>query len=353
MNILIPMVGENRFSDEQYSYPKPLIDVSGKTMLEGAIHPFLSLDGVSVHAALNNTDKKKYNLDQVFKRAVEPLEHTCTVFEKNTSGALCTAYIVSQKLEKSKELIITNYDQTFNFDINEAIVEFRKSNSDFGLVTFESLHPKWSYIRIDGENSVIEAAEKRPISKNALAGIYYFRNVQIFLEAAEKTIMSAPSDQEEFYISEAINSCVLSGRHGSVHRIGKDNYRKFYDANEVHDHVMNNRGEKDIRLKTFHYVQAFNQKNISALKDLFAEDCTLFDKNIGLLSGRVDVLAFLRTLFDTNDRTVLKANSIMAQEHASVIEFSLELDEITIRGCDIIEWADGKIIRIRAYLEEL
>ncbi len=43
------------------------------------------------------------------------------------------------------------------------------------MVTFESLHPRWSFVRRGGNGLVSEAAEKRVISRDAIAGFYYYR----------------------------------------------------------------------------------------------------------------------------------------------------------------------------------
>ena len=42
------------------------------------------------------------------------------------------------------------------------------SSCDAGVITFESVHPRWSYVRLDSENRVTETAEKRPISNSRI-----------------------------------------------------------------------------------------------------------------------------------------------------------------------------------------
>ena len=48
-------------------------------------------------------------------------------------------------------------------------------NLDGAILTFEAIHPKWSYAKCDEEGYVTEVAEK-VISKNATVGVYYWKH---------------------------------------------------------------------------------------------------------------------------------------------------------------------------------
>ena len=47
-------------------------------------------------------------------------------------------------------------------------------------MTFPNTHPRWSYARIE-DDLVVAVAEKQPISRNATAGLYYFRRGMDFV----------------------------------------------------------------------------------------------------------------------------------------------------------------------------
>ena len=53
---------------------------------------------------------------------------------------------------------------------------------DGGVIVFDSVHPRWSFVRVDKAGFVIETAEKRPISRLATAGFYYFRRGADFVD---------------------------------------------------------------------------------------------------------------------------------------------------------------------------
>lgn len=47
----------------------------------------------------------------------------------------------------------------FEYDLNEVISEL--SLNDAGVLSFESVHPRWAYVKCDENNFVLEAFEKK------------------------------------------------------------------------------------------------------------------------------------------------------------------------------------------------
>lgn len=232
MKIIFPMSGNNSYKSEQFTYPKPLLDVCGSTMFENALKTYKDLPDIEILTAINSLDKKKYHLDNVIKRAVGPIKNQSISVNENTAGALCTCLLLSD-LFNNEQLIISNYDHDLNINIQEALDFFYSKDLDFGVISFESVHPKWSYVRLDEDENIIEASEKNPISKNALVGFYYFKNGDSFIDAAKQTILSAPSDKECFFVSEVMNSYILQGKSGACFKISKNNYISFHDSTHL------------------------------------------------------------------------------------------------------------------------
>jgi hypothetical protein len=58
----------------------------------------------------------------------------------------------------------------------------------------------------------VAVAEKQPISRNATAGIYYFRQGAEFVAAAERMLLKNASVAGEFYVAPVYNEFVLAGR---------------------------------------------------------------------------------------------------------------------------------------------
>ncbi|MCK7510367.1 MAG: hypothetical protein MZV70_44170 [Desulfobacterales bacterium] len=68
-----------------------------------------------------------------------------------------------EQINNSDPLIICNSDQLFEDNPECFIMDFEKQQADAGIVFFESVHPRWSFIRLQGDQ-IVEAAEKKPVS---------------------------------------------------------------------------------------------------------------------------------------------------------------------------------------------
>jgi dTDP-glucose pyrophosphorylase len=89
---------------------------------------------------------------------------------------------------------------------------------------FDSVHPRWSYVRLDEHGYVIEAAEKRPISRYATAGVYYFRQGKAFVQAAMEMIKKDANTGGVFYICPTFNELILEQAKIGVYKISRDVY---------------------------------------------------------------------------------------------------------------------------------
>ena len=79
-------------------------------------------------------------------------------------------------------------------------------------MTFESSHPKWSYVRLNSDNLVLETAEKKVISNEATVGIYYFKQGKDFIEGAENMIKKNMKSNNEFYVCPVYNELILKNK---------------------------------------------------------------------------------------------------------------------------------------------
>lgn len=209
MKILIPMAGRGkRFEDAGYSFPKPLIDIDGKAMIQVIVE---NLNFSAEHIFLcQNEHSEKYSL----KELLELISPNCKIIKVNgvTEGAACTALLAKELINNDEELIIANSDQWVDWNNQHFLSFLRNNNADGGIVTFISTHPKWSFIKINDKNEVTEVAEKRLISNIATVGIYYFKKGRYFIEAVEKMIEKNIRTNNEFYIAPAYNEMIQQGK---------------------------------------------------------------------------------------------------------------------------------------------
>src|SRR6187200_1414010 len=185
MNILIPIAGEDRFfKADEYFFPKPLIEIAGTPMIElcvrNLVRQFPTAHFIFV---AQNEHCTKYSLDGMLRILTNG---RCTIVRLNqpTKGALCSALLAIDHIPEGEPLAIANGDQIIDADLGALIDRVEAQKHDAAVVTFESLHPRWSFVQTAPDGFVCEAAEKRVISRNAIAGFYYYRTGKLFIDAA-------------------------------------------------------------------------------------------------------------------------------------------------------------------------
>lgn len=232
MNILILMAGKSLyFSENEFPFPKPLIEIGSKTMIERVIENLNSnnLD-VQFTFVLRNADCRKYHLDSTLNIITH---NKCNIIrlDNETKGAACSALMAVRYISNDFPLIIANPDQLFDVSFSDLIFEL--IHADAGVVTFESVHPRWSYVRVDENGFVLETAEKRPISRDAIAGLYYFRKGKEFVKAAMLSMEKDASVNGDFYIAPTLNEFVLQGKMIKTVKIENERYHTFYTPQKV------------------------------------------------------------------------------------------------------------------------
>ena len=157
LNVLIPMAGRgSRFADKGYVFPKPLVEIKGKPMIQLVIEN-LNIDANYIFI-VQKEHVEKYNIKQM----LEILKPGCTVIELDevTEGAAVTTLLAKESINNDSPLLLANSDQYIEWDSSEIMYNFLNSEIDGGILTFESTHPKWSYAKVNEHNFVTEVAEK-------------------------------------------------------------------------------------------------------------------------------------------------------------------------------------------------
>lgn len=211
MRILIPMAGEgSRFADKGYTFPKPLIDVGGKPMIQRVIDDFPNEDAHFIFL-VRKSHVDEYGMDEILSRAVGDRKCSIVTVDKLTEGAACTALLAKDLIDNDDELIIANSDQHILYStINFNCLRFT-GNPDGIVFTFYATHPKWSFAKCDGFGVVSEVAEKKPISNVATCGVYYYRRGRDFVRYAEQMIEKNIRVNGEFYIAPVYNEMIADG----------------------------------------------------------------------------------------------------------------------------------------------
>ncbi|EDX79078.1 Nucleotidyl transferase family [Brevundimonas sp. BAL3] len=242
LQVLVPIAGRSAFfSPDQYFFPKPLIEIGGRPMIERVVENLSTLaEDVRFIFIVQREDVVRFSLDRTLKLLCGG---RCEIIElcAPTQGALCSTLMAIDVLDRDTPLIIANGDQIINIDLKRPLRRFRDACADAGVITFESVHPRWSYVRLDADNLVLQAAEKRVISRTAIAGFYYFASAELFVEAAKNTIRYGESVEDEYFIAPSLNELVLDSRRVVAVPTPKEAYHSFYSPDKIRefeDHAL-------------------------------------------------------------------------------------------------------------------
>ena len=137
LNVLIPMAGAgSRFAEAGYSFPKPLIDVNGKPMIQAVVEN-LAIDATYTYI-VQKEHYEKYNLMYLLN-AITP---NCNIVQVDgvTEGAAVTALLAKEFINNDNPLIMANSDQIVDWNSREFIYDMFTKNADGGMAKIGRAH---------------------------------------------------------------------------------------------------------------------------------------------------------------------------------------------------------------------
>ena len=212
LRIAILMAGRGqRFIDAGFSVPKPLIDVYGKPMIQKVVENIMLPATFTFYVLAEHY--KKYSLNYILPLICKNNPCKIILVDKVTQGAACTALLDESLKDSNDELLFVNSDQLVEWSQEHFINYMKLKNADGGIVTFSASHSKWSYVKVtDHTNIITELAEKKVISNQATAGIYFFKKASDFVFAAEQMISKNIKTNDEFYLAPCYNELIAAGK---------------------------------------------------------------------------------------------------------------------------------------------
>ena len=195
---------KKRFFDAGYIFPKPLIEVFGKPMIQVVVES-LAIEGRFIFI-IQKEHNEKYNMKS-FLKAIRP---NCEVIEISgvTEGAACTTLLAKEFINNDNPLVIANSDQYIKWNASNTMYNMSESKVDGGILTFKATHPKWSYAKSGDDGFVTEVAEKQVISEDATVGVYYWGKGSDYVKYAEDMIQKDIRVNNEFYVCPVFNQAI-------------------------------------------------------------------------------------------------------------------------------------------------
>ena len=209
MNVLIPMAGAgSRFASAGYTFPKPLIEVDGKPMIQVVV------ENLNIEANYTFIVQKEHYEKYSLQYLLNLIAPNCNIVQVDglTEGAACTTLLAKEFIDNDYPLVMANSDQFVEWNSNECLYAFNADGIDGGIVSFKATHPKWSYAKVGDDGFVSEVAEKKPISDNATVGIYFWKKGSDYVKYAEQMIEKNIRTNNEFYVCPVFNEAIQDGK---------------------------------------------------------------------------------------------------------------------------------------------
>jgi hypothetical protein len=233
MNILVLAAGGPTFQVGGESYPLYLTEVDGLLLLSKVIEQCKGIMHSTVTFAFNREEILQFHLRDICK-LIDDRANVVSI-EGLSKGAACTALYCAIDFDAAESLLVMNANQLLDVDLENEITAFDSSGMDAAVFVFKSAHPRYSYVKVDSEGLVVEAAEKRPISCFATTGIFWFRRSGDFVQALQQMIRKGASVDEKFYVAPALNEMVLAGRKIAVKEIDRSAYHPIKSEKQLSD----------------------------------------------------------------------------------------------------------------------
>lgn len=241
IQILMPMGGlGQRFRNEGYSVPKPLIDVQGTPMFVRALNSFNEYDGPKQHVFVIRQDAEdEYGLATQIAKIIPDAK--ISLLQADTRGAVETCLAARSHIDPGLPLVVMDCDFSFTSALYFEKVRSLVQDSYYSgvLLSFDSDWDRYSYARTNEYGDVVETAEKQVISNNALAGAYCFGSGKIFLDAADDLMQKPISDSmKEYYISLLYNKLLRDGNRVALAKV--DTFDSFGTPEELTTFLADN-----------------------------------------------------------------------------------------------------------------
>ncbi len=206
INILVLAAGPTS-GEAPGDYPLCLTENAGVSLLERIVQNCADIPGARFTYAFLEAEVRKFHLDNI----VELLTPTARIVSvlRGTQGSGCSALLAASTMAANDELLIVSANEVVDMNLQDVVRDFRARQLDAGTLTFASIHPRYSYVRLDAAGEIVEAAQQNPISRNATAGVFWFRSAGQFVEAMKSMIRKDASTNDAFYPAPAFNEMLL------------------------------------------------------------------------------------------------------------------------------------------------
>lgn len=244
MNILFLMGGDN-LQNTNDNFPIYMTEINQKMILEILMDFTKSINPSRAIFCIKDEDIKNFYLDEIIKRKIE----NAIIININgkTKGAVCTTLLASEFIDNAEELLILAINDFTDKNWQNIVDYFRTKNADCGIVSFNSIHPRYSFAKLDESGEVIEITEKKPSSNNALASFYYFRKGKEYIECSQNVIRKDVTIKDSFYISQVINEMILKQKKIGLYKIDNSEFHPLKTEAQLAQYILELKKQTEVK----------------------------------------------------------------------------------------------------------
>lgn len=220
INLVIPMAGKgSRYSSEGFSLPKPLVEFYGKPLFWWAVESVSrKVDICTLVFVILDIHDKAYNISNAIKKYYP---YAVFVRLRNvTKGAAESCFFGLDHIDNFNPIGFLDCDLIIDLPhLQDDLAELSNCKTDASLVTFKSKNSAYSYVVYDINNNITGTIEKKPLSEDAIAGLYLFSNKSLFTNAYASYLNEC--QYEELYMSGIYDLLIKNGSKISIIKISK------------------------------------------------------------------------------------------------------------------------------------
>lgn len=232
MKVIIPMSGVGqRFINEGYKNPKPLIEVDGYPMIKHVIDLFPDEDDfifICNEKHLRET-KIKYILLNL-----KPKAKIYSVPNEGRKGPVHAVSLIFKEIDDQEEVIISYCDYGTVWKYQEFLKDTRERGCHGAIACYKGFHPhmlgsdNYAFLKEEEEGSryMSEIKEKEPFTNDrmneyASNGTYYFQTAKIMKKYFQELMDKKIEVKGEYYVSMVYNLLVKDGLKVNIFEIEK------------------------------------------------------------------------------------------------------------------------------------
>lgn len=244
MNILF-LMGGDKLQTNNDNFPIYMAEINQKMILEILIDFTKSVNPSKSIFCIKNEDIKNFYLDEIIKRRIE--DAIIININGETKGAVCTSMLASEFIDSDDELLIVAINDFTDKNWQTIIDYFRDGNFDCGIVSFNSIHPRYSFAKLDKNGKIEEITEKKPSSNNALASFYYFKEGKEYIKCSENVIRKDTAIKDAFYISQVINEMILEQKKIGLYKIDNSNFHPLKTEAQLAQYILELKKQTELK----------------------------------------------------------------------------------------------------------